>query len=415
MEARGRGVRALVTMAGAALGRVLVGASALYGDTTATASCPRVGILKGTSNAARGTQRVLKNVDVRFISLCGSGKNGRSVIAKGTAEDGRTQIGTVVPILKSDAKRQMVYGVVYAPGGAGDADGHVMDVAEIEKAALGFMKAGRVGQIDVNHDESVGGAYVAESWLVKGSAAGVTCDALFPEEPVGTWCVGIKVEDAATWAKVEKGELAGLSLAGTALVEDAPEVNEAEDEAVEKAAVPGRGSAYRIDVPPTERFDGRAPVRGWVVRIRRSSVNKAEADGAAEGATLADVLAAHADVLAEGLDADASARLAEALGVVTELAGALVLDVEEAEVREAPEAVAKGAGAVETDAEAPEAKEPTATDGGAALDAMRAHVDALAAEIAALRKARPARAGTDTGAAPDEGAAEGFKGLRFVG
>ncbi len=159
----------------------------------------------------------LTAVDVRYISLAGRPKNGRALILKSDLAGGEVVVSHETAVLKADPVRRMAYGVVYAPDSV-DADGHVMAADEIEKAMLGFMAKGRVGAVDCDHDEQTGGAYVAESWLVKGTEAGETLDALFPGEPVGTWCVGIKVEDAATWERVAKGEITGLSFAGVAVL-----------------------------------------------------------------------------------------------------------------------------------------------------------------------------------------------------
>lgn len=164
------------------------------------------------------TVQRMRGLDVRYISLCGAGKNGRTIIAKGELPEGAEIVEKSIAIRKSDAAKRMVYGVVYAPESV-DADGHVASAGEIEKAMHGFMQQARVGQVDTNHDEQVGVGYVAESWLVKADEDGVVVDALFPEEPAGTWAVGIKVADDASWAMVEKGELGGLSLAGVATLE----------------------------------------------------------------------------------------------------------------------------------------------------------------------------------------------------
>ena len=59
--------------------------------------------------------------------------------------------------------------------------------------------AGRSQQVDSNHDGEAGKGFVAESWLVR------VGDSLFAEEPEGAWAVGIKVVDAETWSRVEKG------------------------------------------------------------------------------------------------------------------------------------------------------------------------------------------------------------------
>ena len=163
---------------------------------------------------AQATHR-LTGVDVRYISLAGRPKNGRAMVLK--AGTGEVVVERETRIVKADAARQMAYGVVYAPDDV-DADGHTMSAGEIEKAMLGFMAKGRVGAVDVDHDEQTGGAYVAESWLVK-SAGGQTVDATFPGEAEGTWVVGIKVDDAATWGRIEAGDITGLSFAGVAAVE----------------------------------------------------------------------------------------------------------------------------------------------------------------------------------------------------
>lgn len=175
----------------------------------------------------------LRGVDVRYISLCGQPKNGRSLILKSDLAEGESVVERTVPLVKSDPVRRMAYGVVYAPESV-DTDGHVMGADDIEAAMLAFMAKGRVGSVDTDHDEQTGGAFVAECWLVKGTPSGETCDALFPDEPPGTWCIGVKVEDDVTWDRVAKGELAGLSLAGVAVVEPI-EVETSEGDGVAKA------------------------------------------------------------------------------------------------------------------------------------------------------------------------------------
>lgn len=212
--------------------------------------------------AGRPSLRRLRGVDVRYISLAGAGKNGRRILAKALLPEGEDLGGRVIvekaiPIRKSDEAKRMVYGVVYAPDSP-DADGHLMEPAEIEKALHGFMQAGRVGQVDTNHDENAGRdngvGYVAECWLTKAVGEGderAVVDPLFAEEPEGTWCVGIKVTDDGAWASVEKGEITGLSMAGVGVEEDLTE-EEAERfaPAFEKAAGLSTGP---LDITGTKR------------------------------------------------------------------------------------------------------------------------------------------------------------------
>jgi hypothetical protein len=194
----------------------------------------------------------MRGLDVRYISLCQGPKNGRAIIAKADLPAGAEVVEKTVALRKADDAKRMVYGVVYAPESV-DADGHVADAAEIESAMLRFMEKGRVGQIDTNHDERTGGAYVAESWLTKADDSGIVVDPLFPEEPAGTWAVGIKVRDAATWSAVEEGEITGLSLAGVASLtpDEAPRSERAEGSAArpptqqEPAAPTGREGFFK--------------------------------------------------------------------------------------------------------------------------------------------------------------------------
>ena len=180
------------------------------------------GLVSAPTGVVAGAKRRLRNLRVTFVSLVERGANGRRVIAKADVEgaDGAgggadaVLVDTPVRIVKRDDVRRVVYGVVYAPDCV-DSEGDTMTAAEIEKAAYGFLREARTGAVDRQHDEvPVAGAYVAESWLVRAG------DALFPGEVEGAWAVGIKVDDAATWADVEAGRIGGLSLMGEAQVED---------------------------------------------------------------------------------------------------------------------------------------------------------------------------------------------------
>jgi hypothetical protein len=153
----------------------------------------------------------LKAMNVDFFSLVSKGANGKKIVWK---SDGRRQDDSEVfetslkKITKSEEKR-MVYGIVYSPDQV-DSQGEYATGAEIEKAAYGFMKGLRLLNVDAQHDFDPKAAFVAESWITKG------VDPLFPNEPEGSWAVGIRVEDDALWEDVKKGSLAGISMAGTA-------------------------------------------------------------------------------------------------------------------------------------------------------------------------------------------------------
>lgn len=149
---------------------------------------------------------LLKNIRVQFISLVKAGANRRGIIAKFAENPPRSW---EVSIAKTDRKKQMVYGVVYAPDEA-DTQGDYTTAEEIEKASQNFMKSLSLHNIDRNHSGQMELAWVAESWIIRKG------DPMFPREKSGAWAVGIRVDDPDLWADVEAGKIRGLSMGGTA-------------------------------------------------------------------------------------------------------------------------------------------------------------------------------------------------------
>lgn len=155
----------------------------------------------------------LKDISIEFISLVKKGANGKQIILKSAEFQGEPDISKYIEIKKYDDVEGIVYGIVYSPDEI-DAHEEFTDKAEIKKACYGYMKNGMQLNVDRNHDEKPAGAFVAESWITKAN------DSLFSDEPEGSWAVGIKLEDDALKQAVEKGEIAGISMAGTAIKED---------------------------------------------------------------------------------------------------------------------------------------------------------------------------------------------------
>lgn len=145
----------------------------------------------------------LKDLFIKFISFVGKPANRRGLILKD--EDG----ARTFEIVKTNDEMRRAYGIVYAPDEQ-DAQGDWTDAGEILKAADDFMRAGRLKAVDENHDFEPKDAFVAESWLIRKG------DPLFPDETPGAWAVGIQILDETIWNKLKKGELTGLSMAGTA-------------------------------------------------------------------------------------------------------------------------------------------------------------------------------------------------------
>lgn len=110
-------------------------------------------------------------------------------------------------IAKADDAQRLVYGIVYEPNVA-DAHGDYMTPAEIEKAAHGFLKDAR--EIDKQHDFQGGVGEVVESYIAPS-------DFEMGDEMIkkGSWVLVTKASDEI-WEQIQKGEITGYSMAGTA-------------------------------------------------------------------------------------------------------------------------------------------------------------------------------------------------------
>ncbi|MCY7681003.1 XkdF-like putative serine protease domain-containing protein [Bacillus pumilus] len=110
-------------------------------------------------------------------------------------------------IAKADEAQRLVYGIVYEPNVA-DAHGDYMTPAEIEKAAHGFLKDAR--EIDKQHDFQGGVGEVVESYIAPS-------DFEMGDEVIkkGSWVLVTKASDEI-WEQIQKGEITGYSMAGTA-------------------------------------------------------------------------------------------------------------------------------------------------------------------------------------------------------
>lgn len=151
--------------------------------------------------------RKLVNMDITHISLVRAGANRKDIIYKSSSK--LPVFEHLFNISKTTLEKGIVYGIVYAPNEV-DTDGDFTTVEEIEKAAYSFMKNLRLKNVDMNHTFVNEDAYVCESWIVRGN------DELFPNEPVGSWAVGIKLESESLKDAVKNGEIQGISMAGLA-------------------------------------------------------------------------------------------------------------------------------------------------------------------------------------------------------
>ncbi|AUQ62339.1 XkdF-like putative serine protease domain-containing protein [Phaeobacter inhibens] len=154
----------------------------------------------------------LTDLSVSFLSLVKTPATGKGLTLK--AADGERPAGFDLVVKNDDMMR--AYGVVYAPDQE-DAHGDTADADTIRKAQAEFMREGRLKNIDTEHSFTSEMAYVAESWLVRKG------DPLFPNEPEGSWAVGIQIGDPDLWKQLKSGELTGISLAGIARMEPGPD------------------------------------------------------------------------------------------------------------------------------------------------------------------------------------------------
>jgi len=104
-------------------------------------------------------------------------------------------------VCKIDADRQIVTGEVYAPNVI-DSHGEMMLPEDVEKLAHRFMQLSALGQtVDVKHEQTPIDAYPIESFIAHNH----------PDYTEGAWVMAVKVNDAAIWADIKKGNLNGFS------------------------------------------------------------------------------------------------------------------------------------------------------------------------------------------------------------
>lgn len=104
-----------------------------------------------------------------------------------------------------DEAKQIVFGPVLVPNEA-DLGGDFEFREDIAEAAHGFMMNN--GKIGEQHQVFQGIGNPVESHILRAPMVGAKGETL----EVGTWFMGVKVENDATWARVLSGELNGFSI-----------------------------------------------------------------------------------------------------------------------------------------------------------------------------------------------------------
>lgn len=136
----------------------------------------------------------------------GSDKKDKDKDKEDDAEVEKDDIQFYVPIAKIDRKKQKIYGIVLEPE-VTDTQDDTMSVDEIEKTAEGFMSKSR--RIGLRHRQLAEGVTLTDNYVTQGPAK------LGKQNlAVGTWIIGVKVNNPTLWAGIEKGEYNGFSVGG---------------------------------------------------------------------------------------------------------------------------------------------------------------------------------------------------------
>lgn len=137
-------------------------------------------------------------------------------------------------IVKREHVRRYTLGVAY-PAAELDAHGDFATAEDLELAAWNYLARHR--QAGVMHEDGTEGAgVVVESYIYRGPPWRVAGQEVSP----GDWLLGV-VWDEATWERIQRGELTGFSIQGTAVLEPSAELAEEAEEAEEAAE--GGGAA----------------------------------------------------------------------------------------------------------------------------------------------------------------------------
>jgi hypothetical protein len=109
-----------------------------------------------------------------------------------------------IKALKGDTpEQQIVFGEVYAPDRP-DAQGEFMRAEEIASMAHDFIRQGKMGQIDLQHDgQVIEGPSIVESFIARKGD---------PDFIEGAWVIGMHIPNPDLWEAVKKGEINGFSM-----------------------------------------------------------------------------------------------------------------------------------------------------------------------------------------------------------
>lgn len=116
-------------------------------------------------------------------------------------------------------ERMMLYGAALIPNKhilRLDGDGNeyyiTFDAPTIEQCAHLYLKKNLQHSATLEHQFAVTGCTLVESWLIESEMDKST--ALGLKLPIGTWMIGMKVDEPAIWEEVKAGSVKGFSIEG---------------------------------------------------------------------------------------------------------------------------------------------------------------------------------------------------------
>lgn len=192
----------------------------------------------------------ISDAKIVFVSLVDKAANKHEFLIT-KSEGDKAEFQTYGRILKADAEKHYVTGIVYEPM-VEDTDGNYMTEEEITKAAHWFMK--NAGDADIQHCfEKAEGVEVVESYVAK-------CDMEIEGQSIkkGTWLMTMEVTDADVWASIEKGDITGFSMGGKGSYSEVDVDISDPDNPVEKAGgkkgiLKALASMFGMDMEPVEK------------------------------------------------------------------------------------------------------------------------------------------------------------------
>lgn len=161
-------------------------------------------------------KKKLSDIRIEFISLVENPANEKGIVFKsadanaGSNPAQSTKFKVAAEIKKADDEKHLVFATVYEPDTV-DSQGDFAEADEIEKACHLFLNQYRQECVDTEHNQRMNGSVVVESFIKRGSVEE------YPDTKDGAWCVVIKIRDVEIWDMIKNGEIAGISMFGSAM------------------------------------------------------------------------------------------------------------------------------------------------------------------------------------------------------